>query len=213
MLKGARNPQLIQPLIAAMRNESDEKTSLNAIRLLQAEYAGADPAVRDAFEAVARNDQRELVRQAAQWILYGDAGWRDYVVRNLSNASLSDDVRLAPLGYMTQSSELSAQLPAVMNEQAVAALTGMLPRLWSNSANWQTVMQVLNVLSEKRHQGGMGLVAEALRTGPERQVMPLIAGVARYQDNPEVRKALDEASVRFPQLRPLLESQRPSVAQ
>ncbi len=212
-LRGVRNPELIQPLIATMRNESDEKTSLYALGLLQSDYAGTDPAVREAFELVARDDRRELVRQAAQWILYGDAGWHEYVVGNLGNASLPDDVRLAPLGYMTQSRELSAQLPAVMDDPAVAALAGMLPRLWSNRVHSQTVMQVLNVLSQKQHPGGIRLATEALRTGPERLVNQLVIELAGYQDDPAMRKALDEASVRFPQLRALVESQRASVAQ
>jgi hypothetical protein len=206
LLQGVRNPLVIPPLLAAMRS-TDEGTSLAAMGLLRTDYMDTDPAVRAAIEQVARDDSRELVRHAAQRHLYGDAGWREYVVANLRNTSLSDDVRLAPLGYMTQSSELSGKLPEVMDDEAVAALSGMFPRVWNDPAQSQIVVQVLSALSQKGHPGGIGIAADALRTGPENRIMMLIAGMTNtYRADPAVRKALDETSLRIPRLRPLLEN-------
>ncbi len=207
LLQGERNPVVIPLLLAAVRSSADESTSLVAMSLLRTDYMDTDPAVRAAIEQVARDDSRELVRHAAQRHLYGDAGWREYVVANLRNTSLSDDVRLAPLGYMTQSSELSGKLPEVMDDEAVAALSGMFPRVWNDPAQSQIVVQVLSVLSQKGHPGGIGIAADALRTGPENRIMMLIAGMTNtYRADPAVRKALDEASLRIPRLRPLLEN-------
>jgi hypothetical protein len=208
-LRGVRSPDLVQPLLGALRNGADEKVRLGAMSLLRLDYASL-PEVRAAFEIVARDDPRELVRQEAQRILYGDAGWRNYVVATLGNTSLTDDARLAPLAYMAQSRDHTAQLPAVMDATAVAALTNMLPRLWSNPEHTQAVVRVLDQLGRAGHPGAVGLVSDALRNAPENALMSLVSGLAasRLRDDPAIQEALDAAAAANPRSRALIEGMR-----
>lgn len=207
-LRGISSPALVQPLLAAMRNDPDEKVRLTTLTLLPGEYAANEP-VRTVLETVAREDASELLRQAAQRLLYGDAGWRQYVVTTLRNGNLSDDKRLAPLGHMTRSSDLAAQLPAIMDDECTAVLAGILPRVWNSPEQSQAMVEVLRTLTQKGHPGATTLVAEALRTAPESQVTRLIISItSRYWDDPAARKLLDEAIARFPKLGTLRDLQR-----
>jgi hypothetical protein len=202
-LSGVTNAELIQPLLTAMRNDPDEKVRLAVINILQPSRA-TDPAIRSVVEAVAREDERELVRQAAQRVLSGDAGWYTYVATNLRNTGLPAAQRLAPLAYMAQSNGLKPQLSTVMNDDAVAVLGGMLPGVWKDPESSQMVVQVLSALIPVNHAGARSLMPQVLRDAPERQAMTLIMAVSgRYPQDPEVRKMLDDASARFPMLRTL----------
>jgi hypothetical protein len=207
MLKGVRNPALIPVLLAAMRDGPDDETSLTALGLLQSEFAASNPAVRGAIEEVARKDSRELVKQVASRIVNGESGWQAYVVATLRDASQTYDVRLAPLSHMARSSELAATLPAVMNDEAMTALAGMLPQIWSSPSDSQVFVQVLGALARRGHPGSIAVAAQAFRTGPEARLMPLVLSMAdKYRHDPAVREALDAGGVRFPRMRAMLES-------
>jgi hypothetical protein len=74
LMKGIRNPDLVAPLTATMRNELDQEVRLQAVTRLQEDFA-SDPAARQVLEIVARDDSRPLVRAIAQRALDGGAGW------------------------------------------------------------------------------------------------------------------------------------------
>jgi hypothetical protein len=213
-LRGVKSPVLVPLLLDAVRNGASEQVRLGALSVLQYDYA-SEPMVRAALESLGREAPQELVRQAAQRILYGDAGWRNYVVANLENTTLSDEARLAPLDYAARSGELTGQLPAIMDADATAALAEMLPRLWSDPAQTKMVLQVLGVLGRTGHPGAVPLVAEALRNAPEGQLMPLVMSIASgsYRNEPRVQKALDDAGARSPQLRSMVDSLRQAAPQ
>jgi hypothetical protein len=97
-LRNARRPELIEPLLASMRNDPDGQVRLEAVATLSADYA-ADAGVRTALASTARDDARPLVRALAQRALSGEATWKQYVMDSLQDTSRTAEGRIEALLY------------------------------------------------------------------------------------------------------------------
>lgn len=98
MVRNAGRPELIEPMVASMRNDPDGEVRLEAVATLSADFA-ADAGVRNALGSTARDDARPLVRALAQRALSGDATWRQYVMDSLQDKSRTAEGRIEALLY------------------------------------------------------------------------------------------------------------------
>ncbi len=146
-VRGLRSPQLVQPLMAILRQEPDDETRLEAVSMLVTNFNG-DARVRTALETVAQEDPRPLVRAVAQGGLTGDAAWHDYIVASLKDESRSDAERVEALVYdaidrkqpdadfvskavfrYEPIEDRWAGIPELLDDAAIRALAQVLPRL------------------------------------------------------------------------------------
>jgi hypothetical protein len=84
-LRGSRDPELVRPLMAALRTDTDDDTRVQALTTLAADFA-TDPQVRVALETAAAAESDPLVRALAQRALGAESGWTAYVLASLKDA-------------------------------------------------------------------------------------------------------------------------------
>jgi hypothetical protein len=96
-MRGVGNPDLIEPLIASLRQDSDD-ARLAAADILAADFS-EDPRARSALELASVGDAKPLVRAVAQRGLSGDEQWWRYIVASLEDSSLPARQRVEAFAY------------------------------------------------------------------------------------------------------------------
>jgi hypothetical protein len=141
-LRGARNTELVQPLITAVRQDGNGEVRLWALATLAEDYA-ADPLARTLFETTARVDSRPLVRALAQRALTGDEAWQQYIVTSLKDRSRPDVERIEALFHQLnlRTANLSGSfapapvstLKSLLDDEVARAIAEVLPGAASDS--------------------------------------------------------------------------------
>ncbi len=79
---GVRSPELVSPLVEALRRDPDADVRLQVMTTLAVDFAD-DPRVRATFDVTAQMDSRPLLRALAQRRITGYEAWKDYMVTSL----------------------------------------------------------------------------------------------------------------------------------
>lgn len=207
LMKGIRNPDLVAPLTATMRNELDQEVRLQAVTRLQEDFA-SDPAARQVLEIVARDDSRPLVRAIAQRALDGGAGWSKYVLTSLKDASKTDMERIevftyfvskpcsmaSPGGCFASSGQLSESRQSVDDEamQALADLAGR------SREFRQTLLNVVNELRAIDRPAMTSLLLALLEGATTAEKSRLILPLSSQHTDPRARAALEKMAAEDP---------------
>jgi hypothetical protein len=200
LMKGIRNPDLIAPLAATMRNESDWEVRLQAVTRLQEDFA-SDPAAREALESVAREDSRPLVRAIAQRALGGEADWNQYVLTSLKDASKTDMERIEVFTYFvsqpcsmagvdgcfSSSGQLFRSRHSV-DDEALQALAGLAGR---SGEFRQTLLSVVNELREIDRPAMTSLLLALLEGATTGDKHRIIRGLSSQRADPRSRAVLE----------------------
>lgn len=96
MLRGSRDPALVQPLTVALSTDPDEDTRVQALETLAADFA-ADASARVALEAAAAREPHPMVRALAARALQGESKWTEYVLASLKDKARPSTDRLEAL--------------------------------------------------------------------------------------------------------------------
>lgn len=214
LMKGVRNPDLVPPLAATLRNEFDGELRLQAVTRLQEDFA-SDPAAREALESAARGDSHPLVRAVAQRALGGEADWNQYVLTSLKDASKTDMERIEVFTYFvsqpcsiagadgcfSSSGQLFRSQQAV-DDDALQALAGIAGR---SSEFRETVLNVLNELRGIDRPAMTSLLLALLEGATTGDKHHIIRGLGSQHADPRARAALEKIAAEEPdsQLREL----------
>lgn len=190
-MRGGRNPDLVAPVTAALLHESDAEVRLQAVVLLQEEFA-SDPRAREALEVVARGEARPLVRALATRALAGEKAWRDYIVASLKDTSRSDAERIEAFMYHVAtpgptpgSYNYSGQLgrtpdsSELLDEGAIQALTRLLP-VAAKAPEFKPVMgSVFSLLASLQKPAITAMFRGMLEQSADAQLRELAANALR----------------------------------
>jgi len=210
LMKGIRNPDLVAPLTATMRNELDQEVRLQAVTRLQEDFA-SDPAARQVLEIVARDDSRPLVRAIAQRALDGGAGWSKYVLTSLKDASKTDMERIEVFTYFVSApcSMASAggcfsstgQLGQVsrsgqsVDDEAIKALADLAGR---SGEFRQTLLNVVNELRYMDRPAVTSLLLALLEGATTAEKSRLILPLSSQHADPRARAVLEKIAAEDP---------------
>jgi hypothetical protein len=211
LMKGIRNPDLVAPLAATLRNELDQEVRLQAVTRLQEDFA-SDPAARQALEIVARDDSRPLVRAIAQRALDGGAGWGQYVLTSLKDASKTDMERIEVFTYFVsapcsmasvggcfastgQLGQLARSGQSV-DDEAIKALADLAGR---SGEFRQTLLNVVNELRSMDRPAVTSLLLALLEGATTAEKSRLILPLSSQRADPRARAALERIAAEDPE--------------
>jgi hypothetical protein len=197
-LSGARHPDLMQPLFNVLGKEADEGVSLEAMMTLVANY-GDNTAAITGFEVLARSDRQPLVGQLAQRTLYGEAGWRRYVLDTLQDQRLSASERIKPLLLMQRLTASTSMLAFLDNEEVLSQLALLLPGMRSKAPDLGQLAStdafesspdranLLRMLEWVGHPAAVGILLDTLRRSPDQSIRTMIASELGTLRGAEIR--------------------------
>lgn len=202
------HPDLVAPLIEALRSDSNKEARIRVLSILEASHLD-DPVVRGAIEEAESRDPDEVVRAAAHRALYGGAEWRDLVMANLSLSNLSYRERLDPLlsglsgGTAVQLRDLDQLL---QDPVAVQSLVNLVRSHLHDADEAETTARVLGLLRRADDPLVFDLFIDVIRGSSQPSGMRVAASAVPWvmdrREDPRVRESLESAS---PVLRETLE--------
>jgi hypothetical protein len=203
-MRGVRNPDLIQPLLAAAGQDVDANARQEAVVTLAADFV-EEASVHTALEAIAREDTRPLVRALAQRGLSGEAFWKEYVSGSLMDEGRSDADRVEAFMYHVivrgrQAGSTANATPQetreVLDDEAIRVLAVVLPRNLASRPRdmGQKVLALMNVAQLIEHPAIDRMVIDNLAGGIEPLAWLQIAGgmMRRRSDDPALLAALEK---------------------
>jgi hypothetical protein len=208
-----RQPDLLQPLVSAAREDTDADVRLQAVETLAADFAQQEEA-RAALQAIAREDERPLVRALAQRGLHGDGAWKDYVVASLRDTSKPIAERMEAFMYhMYQPGPgggvtMSMASRKILDDEVIRALGKALPQATSLPDVKRMTGQLIGDIAQVKSTAADGLLQELLQQGSEPAVKrAVVTQLARRSSESRVRSMLEEvrSGDADPQLRQLAE--------
>jgi len=193
-MRGVRDVNLVQPLIAALDRDPDSKVRVAALSTLAADFPD-DPGVRAALETAARDSSPEI-RVLAQRGLVGEAAWNRQVVASLKDASLPAAERtealLYTMRYVTPKPALGAFLS---DDAAIRAFAELYPKaVTSSQADANLRQTLLNSLGSIDHPAITDLQLRNLGSAESSTRRQAAAQLARHADESRVRAALEKVS-------------------
>jgi hypothetical protein len=208
-MRGIRNPDLVQPLIAAMREDSNGEVRLQALATLTADFAD-DPRARAMIESASREDSRPLVRGVAQRALAGEAAWKTYVVASLKDTSRPAVERIEALFYHMNlqrtdmggsvAPEQLYKLGDLLADDVVHAIAEVLPRAASDSP---AIKRSASAFVNDLVATGNPAVTEMLRKGLDDGATWFdrsfaVSQLARRSSEPRIRATLEKIAASDP---------------
>jgi hypothetical protein len=203
-MRGVRNPDLIQPLLAAAGQDVDANARQEAVVTLAADFV-EEASVHTALEAIAREDTRPLVRALAQRGLSGEAFWKEYVSGSLMDEGRSDADRVEAFMYHVivrgrQAGSTANATPQetreVLDDEAIRVLAVVLPRNLASRPRdmGQKVLALMNVAQLIEHPAIDRMVIDNLAGGIEPLAWLQIASgmMRRRSDDPALLAALEK---------------------
>ncbi len=216
-LRGARMPELVQPLIDASKLEADDAVRLEAVGTLARDYA-QDPKARVVLESLAGGDALELVRMVASRAVSGEKAWTGYLTAHLQDESLPDMRRIEALMYTASSGNETGQLLAVLDAKAVDALSAIVPRALAAqdyaAAGADRLRSLIRVLATTNQPATVSLLASTLNVSSDPQIRRMaVTGLARHLDDDRARETLEEVAAHDadPQLREAAKVRQPQL--
>lgn len=208
-LRGYSGPELVEPLLDALRRDPQQDVRFEALATLAASHAN-EARVRSVLESTAKDDADPVVRMAARRALGGATEWRGYVVGTLADASLSYEERLAPLLLAIRSATLPAEREdaqgLVRNAEVQNQLAGMVREGWFDAVQADAVAAALGLLADGGSTPTAALLVQVQPPGaqpapppvvapppPAPQVSPAtMAWLLSHRNNPLARRLLDD---------------------
>jgi len=209
-LRGYPGPELVEPLLDALRREPEQDVRFEALATLAASHRD-EARVRSVLDSIAKEDAQLVVRMAARRALGGAAEWRGYVVGTLADASLPYAERLAPLLLAIRSATLPAErLDAqgmVRDGEVQSQLAAMVREGWFDAVQADAVGDALGLLADggstsssallvqvqPQLQGLQPVPAPVVTPPPMPQVSPAtMAWLLSHRSNPLARRMLDD---------------------
>jgi DNA-directed RNA polymerase specialized sigma24 family protein len=168
-LRGYSWPELVEPLLDALRRDPEQDVRFEALATLAANHVN-EARVRTVLESVAKEDPQLVVQMAARRALGGAAEWRDYVVATLADGSLSYEQRLAPLLLGIRSASLPAERLDVQgiarDAQVRDQLAAMVREGWFDAAQADAVGDALSLLADGGSTPTSALLVQVMPQGP-----------------------------------------------
>ena len=147
-MRGSRNQELLEPVIASLRRDLDGEVRLQAVALLQQDFAN-DQQAREALEMVMLEESRPLVRALAQRAVKGEVAWKEYIVASLKDAGRSDTERMEAFMYHayppgrvpgSYSSDQLSRSAELLDDEVIQSLTYLLPRMAKSQVSPATAL-------------------------------------------------------------------------
>lgn len=200
-MRGVGDAQLLQPLIAAARIDASSNARAEAVMTLAADFAD-NPDVRDALEAIARQDSRAVVRVLARSGLSGRDAWPSQVAASLKDPSLSDLERMEAIYYaMNQSQARSSDLRDVLtDDESIRAFVQVLPRAVRTVAAedkaraGELVTVLVSRLVSVDHPAVTGMLLDAYENPGWADQFLVLNQLARRAADPAVRTLLEKVA-------------------
>lgn len=194
-MRGVRHVDLVQPLIAALDQDPDNRVRVEAVTTLAADFTD-DPRVRAALETAARGESR-AIRVLAQRGLAGEAEWNRQVTASLGNASLSALERIEPLFHtLNQAGLVTDPRQLLADDASIRAFAQVLPRAAeAPQADPRLTAVLLSRLGMIDHPAVTDLLLGTLAGSPDAGVRRTALGfLAGSIEESRVRTALEKAS-------------------
>lgn len=204
-LRGTTGAELVDTLIDSLRRDPDTTVRFEALATLAAGH-GAEPRVRAAFEAAAREDPAAVLRAAAQRARSGEAAWRSHVISALKDSTLPAEERISPLLLATRSATTAVEaqsMRALLNDaEIVAQLAAIIREYWFDPGQARTLTDAFGLLAGQDNPPAFDLVVEiprqarsdtATAMASATQLSPAaMSWLLKNRGNPRVRRMLDE---------------------
>lgn len=193
------DPALAQPLMAAAREDADERVRLTAIAALKARHADR-PAIRSTLARLSREDSSEVVRRAAARDLANDAAWNAFVRETLRDDGRSREDRVLPLLHTSQSLGLAGrqeEMRQVLDAEKVLLIIDLIRSARSQGDSldfWGPLFGIVSARAD--HPALTQLQLEILDDGADpdsmRMASDAVRGLLRQRDAPPVRAVLEK---------------------
>lgn len=197
ILRGVRQPELIDPLIQSARLDVDATVRVEAVSTLGAGFAD-DPRVRTELDLVARQDPRPLVRALAQRALTGEEAWRGYVVAALKDGDLPAAERLEPLFHHLNGG--SGGLAEVFDEATIRGFAAALAQARDTPLARRTGTLVFSRAADVESAAMTDLLLAAFRENAGLNRMTLLNQLVRRRGDARVEALLQQVSTSDPDL-------------
>jgi DNA-directed RNA polymerase specialized sigma24 family protein len=176
-LRGYSGPELVEPLLDALRRDPQEDVRFEALATLTASHVN-EPRVRTVLETIAKEDAQPVMRMAARRALGDAAEWRSYVVATLADASLPYAERLVPLLMAIRSATLPAERQDAQglarDAQVQNQLAAMVREGWFDAVQADSVGAALGLLADGGSTPTAALLVQVQQQGPQ-PAAPVVA--------------------------------------
>lgn len=209
-MRGVDNPSLVQPLLAALRQDPDHEVRVAALGTLGASF-GKDPRVSAALETIAQQESDPMVRALAHRMVggvAGDAAWRQYILASLKESGRPAIERIEALFYQMNlpvSSAFGARpmgnspqgLSLLLDAESIPALVAALPPASGQSATMQmSVNQLVRELSLMEHPAITDMLLASIQGNDKwldtQSAIYALGQLPSRRDDPRVRSALEK---------------------
>jgi hypothetical protein len=202
-MRGSHHPDMANAAIESLHQSSDEDARMQAVILLQEGFPN-DPRARQALEEVSLVETRPLVRALALRAINGEAFWRNYVVSSLKDADRPGAERIeaflyhmAKPGRTPGSIEFharSGELSELLDDEAIGALTQLLPEAARSIEVKQVVVSILSALGAIQKSSVTSMFTGILEQGEKALQYPVVQELIRRKADPAARAALEKIS-------------------
>lgn len=203
IMRGSRHPDLIDPLIASARLDAARDARRDAVIALHADFVDNDR-VRNALEAVAREDQSPLIRGLAGRALYGEEHWHDYIVQSLKDEQRPVEGRIEALLHhlsrpMQPRVRGDSDVARLLGEEGSAALGSILTAALQSPAGRDVNVFVVSSLGGVHHPAiTRALLATIDQKEEWFERRMIINQLARRAADPRVREKLQQLAENDP---------------
>lgn len=201
-MRGVGSVELVTPLLAAARADARSNVRAQAVMTLVADFA-SEPRVRDALQAIARQDSRPAVRVLAQGGLLDEDSWHRHVAASLQDTNLSDFERIETIYYMMNNSQPKPALRDVLgDDDSIRAFAQLLPGAVRAAAATPDdkvnanglAMVLVSRLASIDHPAITDMLLDAWEHPWVPDQLPILNQLARRAEDPRVRALLEKIS-------------------
>jgi hypothetical protein len=196
-LRGVRQPQLVEPLLAAALFDPDVAVRTEAVASLGAGFAD-DPRVHRELEHVAQQDSSLLVRALAQRTLTGEAIWRMHILATLQDASLPVEQRLEALTHHLDARGLAGpgdhELVELIDATAAPVLVEVLEAARDSGRAKAALPVVISRLGSIEDPAITAFLLDSFRRKDEFNTILVLNQLARRHSEPGVAALLQEVA-------------------
>jgi hypothetical protein len=202
VMANVRNPELVAPVVEAMVRDPDANVRLQAM-IVAAGFAN-DPRVRDGFVTMAQTDSSPMLRALGQRGIAGEEPWKKYIAASLKDTSRSDADRIEALAFELGRPVRMDLQGFLKDNDALPALSELLPRLGSDSLGRNTVFSLLGRLAPIEDAAITDLVLDVVSGNPGKlkpasSLVYMLGNMLKSQpDNARIRTVLEKISAEEP---------------
>ena len=175
---GVEDPNLVQPLIYSLANDTDERVRASAAAALAVHLD--QPGVRDALEVAQKDDADTGVRQAAYYSMLSIEGLQYEFSKTIMDDSFPDRERLTALFRLSQTND---DYPYPLD----AELADTIAQFARTSTDAQTRRSAWIWLAQLAGRDVVDFLIEALTDEPNEVVrVSIVSSLSEFLDEPQV---------------------------